>query len=126
MKKIISLIIILVVVAIALTVGNCGGSGSGDGDGGGNGSGSGEGAENTTAGEVSTEDDFNGVVYAITVVESDYFYNNDRVELTDIESMVKATSGEFIVEIKEDKASLKAYNKLVEKLEELGVKYIEK
>ena len=124
MKKIISLIIILVVVAIALTVGNCGGSG--DGDGGGNGSGSGEGTENTTAGEVSTDDDFNGVVYAITVVESDYFYNNDRVELEDIESMIKATSGEFIVEIKEDKASLKAYNKLVEKLEELGVKYIEK
>ena len=124
MKKIISLIIILVVVAIALTVGNCGGSG--DGDGGGNGSGSGEGTENTTAGEVSTDDDFNGVVYAITVVESDYFYNNDRVELTDIESMLKATSGEFIVEIKEDKASLKAYNKLVEKLEELGVKYVEK
>ena len=124
MKKIISLIIILVVVAIALTVGNCGGSG--DGDGGGNGSGSGQGVENTTAGEVSTDDDYNGVVYAITVVESDYFYNNDRVELEDIESMIKATSGEFIVEIKEDKASLKAYNKLVEKLEELGVKYIEK
>ena len=59
-------------------------------------------------------------------MESDYFYNNDRIELDDVESMLKATTGEFIVEIKEDKASLKAYNKLVEKLEELGVNYIEK
>ena len=113
-------------MAIALTVGNCGGSGSGDGDGGGNGSGSGEGMENTTAGEVSTDDNFNGVVYAITVVESDYFYNNDRIDLDGIENMLKATTGEYVVEIKEDKASLKAYNKLVERLEELGAKYIEK
>lgn len=132
MKQVIGAIIVLVIVAIALTFGNCVGSGLGGGDGKGEGSGSGNGngTENVTAQETAnndeTEDEKTGAAYSITVVESDYFYNNDRIELEAIVELLQSTEGKYVVEIKEDKASLKAYNKLVDKLEEMGADYIEK
>jgi hypothetical protein len=132
MKKLISMIIVLVIIAGALTIGNClgWGKGSGNGSGDGNGNGNGTGQETAATGEDSTdknvEDDYKGAVYAITVSENDYFYDNNRMELDDIEKMLKESEGEKIVEIKEDKASIKAYNKLVELLEGLKVDYVEK
>lgn len=136
MKKLISMIIVLVIIAGALTIGNClgwgkgNGNGSGDGTGNGNGNGNGTGQETVAAGEdvsgSETEDKYCGAIYAITVAENDYFYDNNRMELDDIEKMLKESEGEKIVEIKEDKASIKAYNKLVELLEGLKVDYVEK
>lgn len=130
MKQVIGAIIILVIVAIALTFGNCVGSGLGGGAGKGEGSGNGSGNGNATTEEVTgndaSDDEFKGAVYSITVVENDYFYDNNRMELEAIESMLKENDGEKIVEIKEDKASIKAYNKLVDLLEELDVNYVEK
>lgn len=132
MKKLISMIIVLVIIAGALTIGNClgWGKGNGNGSGDGTGNGNGTGQETVAAGEdvsgSETEDKYNGAVYAITVAENDYFYDNNRMALEDIEKMLKETKGEKIVEIKEDKASIKAYNKLVELLEELKVDYVEK
>lgn len=132
MKKLISMIIVLVIIAGALTIGNCLGWGKGNGNGSGNGTGNGNGTgqETVAAGEdvsgSETEDKYNGAVYAITVAENDYFYDNNRMALDDIEKMLKESEGEKIVEIKEDKASIKAYNKLVELLEGLKVDYVEK
>lgn len=132
MKKLISMIIVLVIIAVALTIGNClgWGKGNGNGSGDGTGNGNGTGQETVAAGEdvsgSETEDKYNGAVYAITVAENDYFYDNNRMALEDIEKMLKESEGEKIVEIKEDKASIKAYNKLVELLEELEVDYVEK
>ena len=130
------MIIVLVIVASVMTVGNClgwgkgSGNGSGNGSGSGNGNGNGTGQETVATGEEASGneagDKYNGAVYAITVSENDYFYDNNRMELDDIEKMLKETSGEKIVEIKEDKASIKAYNKLVDLLEELDVDYVEK
>jgi hypothetical protein len=48
------------------------------------------------------------------------------MELEDIKKMLTENEGKMIVEIKEDKASIKAYNKLVDLLEELKVDYVEK
>ncbi len=132
MKKLIGMIIVLVIIAGALTIGNCLGWGKGNGNGSGDGSGNGNGTgqETVAAGEdvsgSETEDKYNGAVYAITVAENDYFYDNNRMALEDIEKMLKESEGEKIVEIKEDKASIKAYNKLVELLEGLEVDYVEK
>lgn len=132
MKKLISMIIVLVIIAVALTIGNClgWGKGNGNGSGDGTGNGNGTGQETVAAGEdvsgSETEDKYNGAVYAITVAENDYFYDNNRMALEDIEKMLKESEGEKIVEIKEDKASIKAYNKLVELLEGLKVDYVEK
>ena len=132
MKKLISMIIVLVIIAGALTIGNCLGWGKGNGNGSGDGTGNvnGTGQETVAAGEdvsgSETEDKYNGAVYAITVAENDYFYDNNRMALEDIEKMLKESEGEKIVEIKEDKASIKAYNKLVELLEGLEVDYVEK
>ena len=132
MKKLISMIIVLVIIAGALTIGNClgWGKGNGNGSGDGTGNGNGTGQETVAAGEdvsgSETEDRYNGAVYAITVAENDYFYDNNRMALEDIEKMLKESEGEKIVEIKEDKASIKAYNKLVELLEGLKVDYVEK
>lgn len=132
MKKLISMIIVLVIIASALTIGNClgWGKGNGNGSGDGTGNGNGTGQETVAAGEdvsgSETEDKYNGAVYAITVAENDYFYDNNRMALEDIEKMLKESEGEKIVEIKEDKASIKAYNKLVELLEGLKVDYVEK
>lgn len=132
MKKLISMIIVLVIIAGALTIGNClgWGKGNGNGSGDGTGNGNGTGQETVAAGEdvsgSETEDKYNGAVYAITVAENDYFYDNNRMALEDIEKMLKESEGEKIVEIKEDKASIKAYNKLVELLEGLEVDYVEK
>ncbi|MBQ2980947.1 MAG: hypothetical protein IJD58_02355 [Lachnospiraceae bacterium] len=132
MKKLISMIIVLVIIAGALTIGNCLGWGKGNGNGSGDGTGNGNGTGQETVAAVEdvsgseTEDKYNGAVYAITVAENDYFYDNNRMALEDIEKMLKESKGEKIVEIKEDKASIKAYNKLVELLEGLKVDYVEK
>lgn len=130
MKQVIGAIIILVIVAIALTFGNCVGSGLGGGDGKGDGTGNGSGNGNVATEEVTgndvSDDEFQGAVYSITVVENDYFYDNNRMELEDIEKLLKENDVKKIVEIKEDKASIKAYNKLVDLLEELKVEYVEK
>lgn len=76
--------------------------------------------------EAETETEPEGIVFSITVVESEYFYDNNRIELSSFVDIVKASSEHVVVEIKEDKASLKAYNKLIETLEELDVEYVAK
>ena len=64
-------------------------------------------------------------------VFSPYFFSfsadhNERIALDDFISKVKDMEGDFVVEVKDDKASLKAYNNIIESLEELKVSITEK
>lgn len=62
---------------------------------------------------------------SILVSEDDYFYENAPIEFDEIVGMLDYTGGEVVVEIRDNKATHKAYNKLVEKLEELEISVIE-
>ena len=63
---------------------------------------------------------------AVSVVESSYFYQNQKIELEELLAQLKKLEGEYIVEITDDNASLNAYNKLVETLKENNILYTEK
>lgn len=81
--------------------------------------------EQDTEEQKELEDEKKIIIYSVTVVESDYFYDNSRISLTDFLDILKEEKEKLVVEIKEDKASLKAYNKLIDALEELEIKYSE-
>ena len=66
------------------------------------------------------------VILAITVVGNDYFYNNERVLLENFIVIIKGVEGKVIVEVKDDNASLKAYNNLLDELDEMNIEYINK
>lgn len=74
----------------------------------------------------SAEDDNKRVVIKVSVVGNEYLYENERISLDDFISKVKEIEGNLVVEVKDDKASLKAYNSLIDRLEELKVTITEK
>lgn len=71
-------------------------------------------------------DVFEGAILAITVVGNDYFYNNERVFLGDFLAIVDEVEGKLVVEVKDDNASFKAYNNLLDALDEINIDYVEK
>ncbi len=105
--------------------------GIGFGFGSGNGRGDGEG-DGTTKVESNVEnndpevDYYEGAVYPITVNESDYFYNNERVTLEEFLTILTKTGDKVVVEIKDDNASLNAYEALVDALKKEHISYVEK
>lgn len=142
------LIVLLVVTVIALIF-----FGIGGGFGGGAGSGEGDGnskveafEDNNSITEVIEEDVipkaepteepseeqedgadiFEGAVLAINVVGNDYFYNNERIALEEFMVIAKEVEGELVVEVKDDNASLKAYNNLLDELDAVNIDYVEK
>ena len=62
----------------------------------------------------------------VSVINNEYFYDNNRISLDDFINKVKETETDKIVEVKDDNASLKAYNALLDKLKELKVSFIER
>lgn len=72
------------------------------------------------------EDVFDGAVLAINVVGNDYFYNNERISLEDFMAIAKDAEGKLVVEVKDDNASLKAYNNLLDGLDAVNIEYVEK
>jgi len=72
------------------------------------------------------EDLFDGAIIKVNVVGNDYFYDNERKEVDDIVSLVETIDGDVVVEIFDDNASLRAYNGLIERLEEEHISYVEK
>lgn len=72
------------------------------------------------------EDVFDGAVLAINVVGNDYFYNNERISLEDFMVISKDAEGKLVVEVKDDNASLKAYNNLLDGLDAVNIEYVEK
>lgn len=122
MKKILLIIIVIVVIVICFGIG----CGLGFGNGKGNGSGSVEVEEEKTEEVTLVEESKTETrVLLITVVENDYFYENERINIEDFVKEIEDIEDEFVIEIKDDKASLKAYNKLLDTLDEMNVDYIE-
>ena len=113
-----------VVAVILLLLGGLG-FGFGGGIGSGNGSGT-EGTSQESEKNSGESEKFDGIIFEISVVENDYFYKNDRITIDDFVKVLEETKDEYIVEVKDDNASLKAYNDLINKLKELNVSYVEK
>ena len=61
----------------------------------------------------------------ITVSDNDYFYENERISLNDFIDMIVQADDEMIVEIKDDHASKRAYDELLDKLTEKKIKCIQ-
>ena len=137
MKKILAIIVVIVVIAVVAMLGIGLGFGKGSGDG------SGDGKTNTSQEAIITEEhntveeqteveqddvenDSEDTIIKVSVVGNEYFYENERVSLDDFISKLEKLEGEVVVEVKDDKASLRAYNNLIEKLEELKISFTEK
>ena len=82
--------------------------------------------EKDLEGEENSLDNFEGAVIQINVVENEYFYENERITLDDFVNKTKQIDGDFVVEVKDDNASLNAYNDLIDRLEKEAVRYVEK
>ena len=125
------------VIAVVAMLGIGLGFGKGSGDG------SGDGKTNTSQEAINTEEhntveeqtevaqddvenDSEDTIIKVSVVGNEYFYENERVSLDDFISKLEKLEGEVVVEVKDDKASLRAYNNLIEKLEELKISFTEK
>ena len=126
MKKILAIIVVIVVIAVVAMLGIGLGFGKGSGDG------SGDGKTNTSQEAINTEEhntveeqteveqdgvenDSEDTIIKVSVVGNEYFYENERVSLDDFISKLEKLEGEVVVEVKDDKASLRAYNNLIEK-----------
>lgn len=143
---IIAVVVVVVVVAAVLLFGKGLGKGGGNGDGEGKGNAEIVNNDNSASNkenealvqpeteETSTEeleenafDQYEGAIYKITVTDNDYFHDNERIALDDFILIIKQVkSDEVVVEIKDDNASRKAYRKLIERLNEEKIKYVEK
>ncbi len=66
------------------------------------------------------------VILSISVVENEYFCDNERIALDDLIARIRATEGTPVVEISDDNASLDAYNELTGRLERERIRYYEK
>ena len=62
---------------------------------------------------------------AILVSKNEYFYENAPITLEEIVSMLEDVEGELVVEITDNNATHKAYDKLVDKLTDLEITFIE-
>lgn len=71
--------------------------------------------------EKKSVDVFEEAILAITVVGNDYFYNNERILLEDFIVIIQEIEGKVIVEIKDDNASLRAYNNLLNELDKINI-----
>lgn len=76
--------------------------------------------------EFSTEKKEEVTKISVLVNKEEYICDNTPMELDEIISKVQEVKGKIIVEVSENDATLKAYNKLMEKFEELDISVIEK
>lgn len=123
MKKILILVVIVIIVIAAMF-------GFGLGLGKGDGRGEGDEKNNTIqedtqtdkseeTTEINSEED--EIIIKVSVVGNEYFYENERISLDDFVSRVKEMKGNLVVEVKDDKASLKAYKGLINRMKELNI-----
>ncbi len=128
MKKILSLLVIIIIIVIMSLFKFGFGFGSGNGSGDKNANTVQNKSTVKTNEEVSktmSEDSNKGIVMKVSVVGNDYFYNNERISLDDFVSKVKETSGDVSVEVKDDGASLRAYNDIINRLKDLHISITE-
>lgn len=139
MKKVIgclgTIIIVALVLTLILSLGSCG-AGFGFGTGNGKGDSSGGRTMNTDA-QMEDDDpkaestdnavaDSETIIVKVSVVESDYFYQNTKFTLENLIEELKSIEGDFVVEVTDANSSLKAYNKIIKSLEENFIDYTEK
>lgn len=74
------------------------------------------------------KNDSEEVVKTISVLVSkeDFYYENARIDFDELMKVIEKVEGKLIVEVTDDSATYKAYNKLIEKLTEMEIEYIEK
>ena len=143
MKKVLGLIVVLIIVAVIIFILVSLGSGLGFGKGSGQGAGDGTSEGN---GDYTASTEFNGTenqetsasvsttpsqpnsptVVAISVVEGKYLYQNKTISLDDFLAELSSFEEAFIVEITDDNATLRAYNKLIDLLKENSINFLEK
>lgn len=75
--------------------------------------------------ETSEDSEIESTILSVTISGNDYYYKNNRIELEELIKVASQIEGRKVVKIKEDKASLKAYNELVEALEAARLIYEE-
>lgn len=124
-----NLLIVAAIIGIALLIyyGFGGGIGGGKGEGEGNGNTvNSETQEDENTEKDGNEDDYEGAIFSVTVAGNDYFFNNERIKLEDLMEKLETVEGAFVVEIKDDNASLKAYNNLIDRLDNANMRFIEK
>lgn len=59
------------------------------------------------------------------LVRMNTFFENAPITLEEIESMLEGAEGELVVDITDNNATHKAYDKLVDKLTDLEITFIE-
>ena len=64
-------------------------------------------------------------ILEVTVVKKEYLYKNKRIELDELIEVLTNMDSEVVVMITDDNASLRAYKKLTNKLDELSIPYSE-
>lgn len=66
-------------------------------------------------------------IIEVTIVGSDYFYENERIIFDDLIAVIAEAEaeGELVVKIVDDNASLNAYDALINELEDMYVDYTE-
>lgn len=117
---------VIVLVLLALLgggIGFCtGGNGSGDGDN------SDVIEENQDKQNSEKEDDKkeNATVLKVTVSGSDYYYDNEKISFDDLIKEIESEEGDIIVEITDEDAGRNAYQKLIDKLDDLYIDYRER
>ena len=120
-------VVVAIVAILYLGIGGGIGGGKGEGEGAGTIETSQNSQEDTT--EEKTEyngDEYEGAIFDVTVAGNDYFFKNERIELEKLLDSFDDVKGPFVVEIKDDNASLKAYKALTDRLDNLYIRYIEK
>lgn len=70
-------------------------------------------------------DDKDSNIIEVSVVEDEYFYENKRMEIDELLESINTIGKDVVVRVTDDNATLKAYNKLLEKLEEASIPYME-
>lgn len=141
MKKILTIIVVIIVIAVLLLLLGAGlgfekgnGKGDGKGDGGAkveNSQTKADNEENKTidvddASDKASEGKEISIAVKVSVVGNEYFYDNERLSLDELIAEIQKIDDSIVVEIKDDNASLKAYNAMIDALEENSINYIEK
>lgn len=123
MKKFIIFLLIVAVIGVIVYFALNGGFGSGEG----NGSKSNqEQSEDNNTKSGQDKDANNGAnVLKISVSGNEYVYENERVSLDDFMAEVSKAGETVSVEVKNDNASLNAYNDLLNKLKDANISFSE-
>ena len=116
---------VILLVLLALLGGGfglgIGGNGSGDGD---NSDVIEDNQDNQNTDKEDEEE--NTTVLKVTVSGSDYYYDNEKISFDNLISEIESEDGTIIVEITDEDAGRNAYQKLIDKLDDLYIDYRER